>query len=52
MEFNAKKCHVLEIGKSTMSHSWTYNLGQNITSIVKEVKNLEVLINRVGSKYK
>ena len=33
MEFNTKKCDVLEMGKSGMRSSWTYKLGQNIISI-------------------
>ena len=36
MEFNAEKCHVLEMGKSAMKPSWTYMLGQHIISIIKE----------------
>ena len=43
-EFNAKKCYVLEMGKSAMRPSWTYKLGENIISIVKEEKNLGVII--------
>ena len=38
-----KKSHVLEMGKSAMRHTWTYNLGQNIISIAKE-KVLVVVI--------
>ena len=40
MEFNAKKYHVLEMGKSAMRPSWTYELGENIISIAKEKKDL------------
>ena len=43
MEFNANKCHVLEIGKSAMRPSWTYRLGKNIISIAKE-KDLGMVI--------
>ena len=43
MEFNAKKCHVLEMGKSTIRPSWTYKLGENIISVAKEEKDLIVL---------
>ena len=35
MEFNAKKCNVLEMGKSAMRLTWTRKLGQNIISIEK-----------------
>ena len=38
MEFNAKKGYVLEMGRSG------YKLGQNIISIEKEEKDLEVVI--------
>ena len=44
MEFNAKKCNVLEMGKSAMRPSWTYMLGENVISIVKEEKDLGVVI--------
>ena len=44
MEFNAKKCHVLEIEKSAMRPSWTYKLGENIISVAKEEKGLGVVI--------
>ena len=44
MEFNAKKCHVLEMEKSAMRPSWTYKLGENIISIAKEAKGLGVII--------
>ena len=44
MEFNAKKCYELEIGKSAMRPSWTYKLGENIISIAKQEKSLEVVI--------
>ena len=36
MEFNVKKWHVLEMGKSAMRPSWTYKLRENIISIAKE----------------
>ena len=39
----AKRCHVLEMGKSAMRLSWTYKLGKNI-SIEKEEKDLGVVI--------
>ena len=44
MEFDGKKCHVLEMGKSAMRPSWTYKLGENIISIAKEYKDLGVVI--------
>ena len=44
MEFNAKKRHVLEMGKSAMRPSWTYKLGKNIISIAKEEKDFVVVI--------
>ena len=45
-KFNANKCHVLEMGKNVMRSTWTYKckLGQTIISIVKEEKNLGVVI--------
>ncbi len=27
MEFNVKKCHVMEVGKSEKTSSWTYKMG-------------------------
>ncbi len=30
MEFNAKKCHVLRMGKSGKRPEWTYNMGDEI----------------------
>ena len=42
IKFNAKKYHVLEMGKSVTRPS--YKLGQNIMSIEKEEKDLEVVI--------
>ena len=53
MEFDGKKCHVLEMGKSAMRPSWTYKLGENIISIAKEYKDLGVVIqdNLSSEKY-
>ena len=45
MEFNAKKCHVLEMEKSSMRSSWMYTLGENIISIANEEKNSGVVIH-------
>ena len=44
MEFDAKNFHILEMEKSTMRPSWTYKLGQNIITIVKEKKDLGMII--------
>ena len=44
MEFNAKKCHELEMGKTAMRPSWTHKLGKNIISITKEEKDLGMVI--------
>ena len=44
MEFDAKQCHVLEMGKSAMRPSWMYKFEQNIISIIKEEKDLRVVI--------
>ena len=44
MEFNAKKCHVLEMVKELNETHIVYKLGQNIISIEKEEKDLEVII--------
>ena len=40
MEFNAKKCYVLEMEKRAMRPSWAYKFGKNIISIAKEEKSL------------
>ena len=44
MEFNAKKFCVLVMENSAMRPSWTYKLGENIISIAKEEKVLEMVI--------
>ena len=44
MEFNAKICRVLEMGRSAMRPSWIYKLVHNIISIAKEEKDLGVVI--------
>ena len=36
MQFNAKKCHIMEVGKSGMRPTWTYKLRQNIISRKEE----------------
>ena len=44
LEFNAKKCHVLEIGKSKNRPSWNYKLGEETIRKSNEEKDLGVVI--------
>ena len=44
LEFNAKKCHVMEIGKSKRRPSGDYKLGEVIIKKSKEEKDLGVII--------
>ena len=44
MEFNTKKCHVLEVGKSKKRPTWTYELGKETITKSKEEKDLGVTI--------
>ena len=48
IDFNAKECHVLKMGKSGMRSTWTYKLGQNIISIEKEDKDLGMVIQQTS----
>ena len=43
LEFNAKKYHVLEMGKSKRRPSWTYKMGEVIAK-QREEKDLRVLV--------
>ena len=42
LEFNTKKCHVMEIGKSKRRPIWDYKLGEDIIMKSKEEKDLGV----------
>ena len=44
LEFNAKKCHVLEMGKSIRRPSWNYRIGEEMITKSKEEKDLGVII--------
>ena len=44
LEFNAKKCHVMEIGKSKRRPIWEYKLGEEVIKKSKEEKDLGVII--------
>ena len=44
LEFNAKKCHVMEFGKSKKRPSWTYKMGAETILRSKEEKDLGVMI--------
>ena len=44
MEFNAKKCHVLEIGKSDRRPNWQYKMGNGNISKASQEKDLGVII--------
>ncbi len=43
MEFNVKKCHVLEMGNSEKKPSWKYKMGGEETMKVQE-KYLGIII--------
>ena len=44
LEFNAKKCHVMEIGKSKRRPIWEYKMGDKVITKSKEEKDLGVMI--------
>ena len=44
MEFNAKKCHVLEMGVSDKRPNWTYKIGNEVISKKREEKDLGVIV--------
>ena len=44
LEFNAKKCHVMELGKSKTRPKWSYKIGQEEIPRTKEEKDLGVVI--------
>ncbi len=43
-DFNVKKCHVMELGKSRRKPSWTYKMGNEEITKVPEEKDLGVII--------
>ena len=43
LEFNAKKCHVMELRKSKRRQEWEYKIGQEVIMKSKEEKILEWL---------
>ena len=44
MEFNAKKCHVVEMGKSIRRPTGTYTMGEDLMQKATEEKDLGVII--------
>ena len=44
LDFNAKKCHVIELGKSKRRPEWSNNMGQELILKNKEEKDLGVVI--------
>ncbi len=44
MEFNAKKSHVMEMGKSEKRPSWKYKMGGEEIIKVQEEKDLGIII--------
>ncbi len=44
LEFNAKKCHVLEMGRSSRRITWNYKMGEEVITKKKEEKDLGVII--------
>ena len=43
MDFNAKKCHVMELGKSKRSE-WGYKMGQEVILKSRKEKDLGVVV--------
>ena len=43
-DFNAKKCYVMELGKSKRRPKWNYKMGQEEILKTKEEKDLGVVI--------
>ncbi len=44
MEFNIKKCHVLEMGESKMRPTWIYKLGNDVITKQREENDLGVVV--------
>ena len=44
MDFNASKCHVMEIGKSSKRPSWIYKMGNSIITTVDQEKDLGIVM--------
>ena len=44
LDFNAKKCHVLEIGKSLRRPVWEYKMGEEVIMKRREEKDLGMII--------
>ena len=44
MEFNTRKCHLLEMGTSGKRPTWTYKMGNDKISRVNEEKDIGILI--------
>ena len=44
LEFNAKKCHVMELGKSRRRPIWEYKMGKEVIKKSKEEKDLGVVV--------
>ena len=49
LDFNAKKCHVMELGKSKRRPKWNYKMGQQEILKTKEEKDLGVVIQDILS---
>ena len=44
LEFNAKKCHVMELGKSKRRPEWEYKMGEEVIMKSRKEKDLGVVI--------
>ena len=44
LEFNAKKCHVMEMGKSQTRPTWEYKMGEEVIMKSREEKDLGVIV--------
>ena len=50
LDFNTKKCHVMELGKSKRRPKWSYKMGQEEILTTKEEKDLRVVIQDTQSR--
>ncbi|MPC64514.1 hypothetical protein E2C01_058631 [Portunus trituberculatus] len=52
LEFNGKKCHIMELGKIKRRPIWNYLMGEEQIMNTKEEKDLGVIIQENLSLYK
>ena len=52
LEFNAKKCHVMEMRKSKTRPTWEYKMGDEVIMKSREEKDLGVIVQDSLTTYK